>query len=303
MREASTGLIYELLREDRRVMALTADGRNGIYERIRDEFPENYVDYGIAESNMIASAAGLAAAGKIPFVFGASTFLAMRAFEFIRNDVCIANQNVKMIGIFCGLCRGSWGATHQGTEELALLRGLPNLTVITPATPIEAREAVRFAYKHQGPVYLRLEASGEREYLDETNNFKPGKGICLRNGKDGTIITMGSIAGEALEVAEELSGRGKEIRVISLSTLLPVDEEMVLSAAQETGRIVTLEEHSRFGGLGSTVAEILAENGCAVGFRRLGLEGCAHGCGDREFMRNENGIGRKALLEALEGLF
>lgn len=302
MREACTELIYELSKIDNRVMALTADGRNGVYERIRKEMPKQYIDYGIAEENMIASAAGLATAGKIPFVFGTSTFLAMRGFEFLRNAVCLGNKNVKLIGIFCGLCRGSWGATHQGTEEYGLLRGLPNLTVITPATPIEAREATRYAYEHEGPVYIRLEASGEPEYLKTDYQFQPGHGVVLRKGDAATVITMGSIAAEALEVAEEFAKRGVEIRVISMATLLPADEEMILSAADETGAIITLEEHNRYGGLGSSVAEVLAENGRGIPFRRLGLQGCAVGCGDRDFMRNENGIGKSALLNSLESV-
>lgn len=299
MREASTEIVYQLAKSDKRVLALTADGRNAVYERIQCDFPSQYIDYGIAESNMIASAAGLASCGKIPFIFGASTFLAMRAFEFIRNDICIPNHNVKLIGIFCGLSRGSWGATHQGTEDLSILRALPNLTVITPATPIEAREATKYAYRHNGPVYLRLEASGEPEMLEEGYSYSPEKAVLLNDGDDGTVITMGSIAGEALEAARRLNKNGKNIRVISVSCLKPMDQETVIRAGNETGAIVTLEEQSKYGGLGSAVAEVLSENGCRGKLVRLGFDGCARGCGDREFLRKENGIGIDQLVDVL----
>lgn len=299
MREASTEIVYQLAKSDQRVLALTADGRNAVYERIKRDFPRQYIDYGIAESNMMASAAGLAACGKIPFIFGASTFLAMRAFEFIRNDICIPNHNVKMIGIFCGLSRGGWGATHQGTEDLSILRTLPNLTVITPATPIEAREATKYAYRHNGPVYLRLEASGEAEMLEESYTYSPKKAVLLNDGDDATVITMGSIAGEALEAAERLRENGKKIRVISVSCLNPIDRESVIRACNETGAVITLEEQSKYGGLGSAIAEVLSENSCRGKLVRLGLDGCARGCGDREFMRKENGIGIDQLMGIL----
>lgn len=299
MREACTEIVYQLVKSDKRVLALTADGRNAVYERIKDDFPLQYIDYGIAESNMIASAAGLALCGKIPFIFGVSTFLAMRAFEFIRNNICIPNYNVKLIGISCGLSKETWGMTHQGTEDLSILRALPNLTVITPATPIEAREATKYAYRHNGPVYLRLEASGEPELLDESYRYSPEKAVLLNDGNDGTVITIGSIAGEALEAAERLKKNGKNIRVISISCLKPIDRETVIRAGNETGAIITLEEQSKYGGLGSAVAEVLAENGCRGKLVRLGLDGCARGCGDREFLRAENGIGIDRLVDVL----
>lgn len=299
MRESSTKIVYQLVKSDKRVLALAADGGNAIYEKIKRDFPCQYIDYGIAESNMIASAAGLASCGKIPFIFGVSTFLAMRAFEFIRNDICIPNHNAKLIGISCGLSKETWGATHQGTEDLSILRTLPNLTVITPATPIEAREATKYAYHHNGPVYLRLEASGEPEMLEESYCYSPEKAVLLNDGNDGTVITMGSIAAEALEAADRLRKNGKSIRVISISCLKPMDQEIVIRAGNETGTVITLEEQSKYGGLGSAVAEVLSENGCRGKLVRLGLDGCARGCGDREFLRNENGIGTDQLVDVL----
>ena len=297
MREASTNLVYEFVKNDARVMALTADGRNGVYERIRAEFPAQYMDYGIAEANMVSSAAGLAAGGMIPFLFGTTNFIAMRAFEFIRNDVAIPNYNVKFLGIFSGLSRGGWGATHQGTEEVALLRCLPNLVVITPATPIEAREATRFAYEHDGSVYIRLEASGEPEYLPEDYTFAVGKGQEIRAGHDVTLITMGAILDAAIQAAEEAKQRGLSVRVLNMPTLKPIDADLIKAAAKETKGILTMEEHAVEGGLGSTVAEVLAEAGIATRFCRLGLHGCAKGCGNREAMREINGLASENIME------
>ena len=293
MREASTHLIYDLAKKDTRVMALTADGRNAAYERIKDELPNQYVDYGIAEQNMVASAAGMASCGKIPFIFGTSTFLAMRAFEFIRNDVCIPNMNVKFIGIFSGLSRPAWGATHQGTEELALLRCLPNIQVITPSTPIMAREATRWAYEHKGPVYIRLEASGETEHYDDSYRFIPGKAHELMpvEGKtDITLITMGAIADSAINLVNKLSEEGIRCQIIDMPTVKPIDRDIICQYIEEESVIVTIEEHSRYGGLGSAVAEVIAESGKGTRFCRIGLEGCAHGCGSRESVRKANKI-------------
>lgn len=290
MRTASTGIVYELVKKDKRVLALCADGGNDVYQMIRKDFPQQYIDYGIAEENMVASAAGLASCDKIPFVFGTTNFIAMRAFEFIRNDVALPNHNVKFLGIFSNLARGGWGPTHQGTEEIALLRCLPNLLVITPATPIEAREATKFAYRHKGAVYIRLEASNETEYYDENYVFQLGKGYVISKGDDFTIITMGGILSEAVQIAEGLVSCGLTIRVINMPMVKPVDEEIILTAAQETKGIITLEEHSIYGGLGSAVAEVLAENGISTKFARMGLHGCAIGCGNRDEIRELNGI-------------
>ncbi len=299
MRTASTEIVYELVKQDKRVIAICADSRNDVFERIRDEYPAHYVDYGIAESNMVASAAGLASCGKIPFIFGTSNFIAMRAFEFIRNDVALANLNVKFIGIFSGLARGGWGPTHQGTEELALLRCLPNLLTVTPATPIAAREATKFAYIHQGPVYIRLEASGEIEFYTDEYHFQMGEGNVLNEGNDVTIVTIGSILAEAMQIARELEENGIGVRVIDMPMINPIDQRLLISAAQETKGIIALEEHSIYGGLGSAVAEVLAENEIKTRFVRMGLHGCAVGCGNREEIRELNGISKEDVIQQI----
>jgi transketolase len=300
MRNASTQVVYDLIKRDKNVMALTADNRNEIWDQIRQEYPTQYVDYGIAESNMVASAAGLASCGKIPFLYTITNFMSMRAFEFIRNDVCIANQNVKFLGRSSGLVSSSMGPTHQGTEELALLRGLPNLLVFSPATPIEARQMTLEAYRYEGPVYIRLEGYNEPELYDEAFHFEIGRGTILRKGTDITIIGMGSILNEALQAARQLAVQADiQVRVIDMPVTRPIDTDLILQAMRETRGIITLEEHSIYGGLGSAVAEAMAENCSHVPLYRMGLDGCAHGCGNREVMRRVNGIGLDDLLKAV----
>lgn len=297
MRNVSTEVVLQLLREDKNVLAVTADNGNEIYDQIRREYPAQYLDFGIAECNMVAASAGLAAAGKIPFLYAVTNFMSMRAYEFLRNIVCEPKYNVKFLGRSAGVVTGTYGMTHQGTEDLALLRTLPNLLTITPATPIEAREATRFAYRHKGPVYIRLEGRNEPELYDDGYEFVPGKGTVLREGQDMTVISIGSIVNEALRAAEKLSDEGLTLRVINMTTILPIDRTLIVLAARETGGILTLEEHGIQGGLGSAVAEVLAESGVSVRFRRMGLSGFARGCGNRDEMREINGLTAKEIAE------
>ena len=299
MRNASTQVVYELVKKDRRVLAISSDSRNDIYNKIRLEYPNQYLEYGIAEANVIASAAGLASCGKIPFIYSITNFLSMRAFEFIRNDVCIGNQNVKFLGRCAGLVSSNMGPTHQGTEDIALLRTLPNLIVITPATPIEAKEATKFAYIHSGPVYIRLEGFGEAENFDESYRFELGRGKVLRDGDDVAVIATGSIFNEAIDVAVALEREGISVAVIDMPTVKPIDEDLIKKLGNETRGIITLEEHSIYGGLGSAVAEVLAENGINTQFRRIGLRGCAVGCGSRAAMREMNGLSPEHLLKTI----
>ena len=290
MRNSSTKTVLQLLQEDSNVIAVTADNGNEIYEQIRREHPKQYIDFGIAECNMVAASAGLAAAGKIPFLYAVTNFMSMRAYEFLRNLVCEPKYNVKLLGRSASMVTGTYGMTHQGTEDVTLLRTLPNLLTITPATPIEAREATLFAYRHKGPVYIRLEAANEPELYGEDYRFVAGQGHVLRDGGDATVISMGSVVNEALKAAEKLAPDGVRLRIINMPMVNPIDRDLIIAAAKETGHIITLEEHSIHGGLGSAVAEVLAESGTAVSFRRMGLNGCAKGCGNREAMREINGL-------------
>lgn len=297
MRNAATRVVYDLVRKDKRVMALTADNRNEIYDKIRSEYPRQYIDYGIAESNMIASAAGMATCGKIPFLYTITNFMSMRALEFIRNDVCIGNRNVKFLGRSSGLVSSNMGPTHQGTEELAYLRTMPNMLVITPATPIEAREATKFAYGHNGPVYIRLEGYNETELFNDSYRFNIAKGQLIRYGNDVTIISTGSVIGEAMQAAEILEKENIGVRVINMPMVKPLDENLIDNALNETRMMITLEEHSIYGGLGSAVAEYIAEKGVSTKFARMGLDCIADGCGTRLDIRERNHLSSYDIIE------
>ncbi len=300
MRNSCTKVVYDLVEQDKRVLAVTADNRNEIFDRIRNDYPNQYIEYGIAEENMVASCAGLSTCGYIPFLYTITDFMSMHAFEFIRNDVCIGKRNVKFLGRSSGLVSSNMGPTHQGTEELALLRTLPNMITITPATPIEAREATRFAYEHDGPVYIRLEGYNEPELLDEDYKFDGDGGIiCLRKGADLSVFAMGSIINEALSVADELENEnGLSIEVINIPVVKPIREDQIVNVATRTQKVITLEEHSIYGGLGSVVSEILFRNRVVCSFKMMGLDGCAIGCGSRDEMRSINHISRDDLKQA-----
>lgn len=297
MRNRSTQVVYDLVRQDKKVLAVTADNRNEIYDKIRTEYPAQYIEYGIAEENMVASCAGLASCGFIPFLYTITNFMSMHAFEFIRNDVCVGNRNVKFLGRSCGLVSSSMGVTHQGIDELGLFRSLPNMIVITPATPIEAQEATLFAYQHDGPVYIRLEGFNEPELFDEMYSFDVGKGSVVRNGSDVTIIAMGSVINEAIAAAEEAMLEGVSVEIIDMPTVKPIDADLIIDRAGKRNAIITLEEHSIYGGLGTAVAEVLATHNIRTRLFFLGLDGFPKGCGNRAHMRNANGLDSQAVYK------
>jgi len=295
--------IFDLARGDSRVLTLVADIRTQVHEKLMTELPHQYIDYGIAESNMVASAAGLASCGKIPFLFTFENFLALRALEFIRNDVCAANLGVKLIGRSAGLTSSFLGLTHQATETLAVLRVMPNLRVVTPASPKEAAAATRFAYNHDGPVFLRVEGYNSPEIYDDEPHFEYGRGVTVRHGSDVTIITMGTIIQEAIRAAKLLHEESNlSLRIINIHSVKPIDEHIILSAAMETRAILVLEEHSIFGGLGSVVAEVIAENGVQVPFKRMGLSDFCRGCGSIEGIRELNNLTAKDIVKAVNSL-
>lgn len=222
--------------------------------------PERFIDCGIAEGNMMGVAAGLAAAGMVPFASSFAMFAAGRAYEQVRNSIGYPHLNVKIGASHAGISVGEDGATHQCNEDIALMRSIPDMAVICPADDIEARAAVRAAYEYDGPVYMRFGRLAVPVINDRTDyKFEFGKGIALREGKDVTIIATGLPVCNCLEAAEKLAADGIEAKVINIHTIKPLDEELVVKAARETGKVVTVEEHSVIGGLGSAVCDVLAE--------------------------------------------
>ncbi|MFA5385303.1 MAG: transketolase family protein [Eubacteriales bacterium] len=234
-------------------------------------FPNRFFDMGVAEANMLGTAAGLAASGKIPFCSTFAVFAVGRAFDQLRNSICYPMLNVKIGASHAGISVGEDGASHQSIEDIALTRVLPNLTVIVPADAAETKKAVLAAVKIKGPVYLRLGRLAVPALHEDDFVFEPGKAITMREGSSATIIAAGLMMAEALAAANELANEGLEVRVVNMHTIKPLDAEAVIRAAQETKAIVTAEEHSIIGGLGSAVAEVVCEH-CPIPVYRVGIK-------------------------------
>lgn len=297
MRTAYLDALYNLALNDKRVYALISDNGAIVYDKYRKDLAAQYLNLGISEANMLGMAAGMASCGKIPFAYTIGAFLAYRAFEFIRNDICLQKQNVKIIGTGAGEVYSALGPTHHSTEDLGGLRALPNLTVICPASPLEVKKATIAAYQYNGPVYLRLGTNREPEIYNQDYSFRIGKGIVVKDGRDITLIGMGSIVKDILDAAELLQKEGIYARVINMHTLKPLDKEIILQAAEETSRIITIEDHSIIGGLGSAVAEVVAESGQGISFRRIGLQDFSKGYGTYVQVKEMNGIGLKRIYD------
>lgn len=237
----------------------------------KKEFPERHIDCGIAECNMMGVAAGLAATGKVPFASSFAMFSAGRAFEQVRNAVGYPHLNVKIGATHAGISVGEDGATHQCNEDIALMRTIPGMVIINPSDYVEAKAAVRAAYEYVGPCYLRFGRLAVPVINDNSDyKFEIGKAVTLREGKDVTIIASGLTVSTSLEAAEMLAKDGIEAKVINMHTIKPTDKEAIINAAKETGKIVTVEEHSVIGGLGSAVCDVLSEN-YPVKVKKIGI--------------------------------
>ena len=281
-RDSYGNALAQLGTEHPEVVVLDADlaaaTKTGIFKKA---YPERFIDCGIAESNMIGVAAGLAAAGKVPFASSFAMFAAGRAFEQIRNSVGYPHLNVKIGATHAGISVGEDGATHQCNEDIALMRTIPGMTVIVPSEEVDAKAAVRAALDMNGPVYLRFGRAAVPVINDKPDyKFEIGKGVVLKEGKDVTIIATGICVDSALGAAEKLAADGIDAEVINIHTIKPLDEELVLASAKKTGKVVTVEEHSVIGGLGSAVCDVLSEKAptkvCKIGmYDRFGESGPA----------------------------
>ncbi|MCI9441479.1 MAG: transketolase family protein [Ruminococcus sp.] len=258
-RESYGNALAELGKEHEDIVVLDADlaaaTKTGVFKKA---FPERHIDCGIAECNMIGVAAGLSTTGKVPFASSFAMFAAGRAFEQVRNSIGYPKLNVKIGATHAGISVGEDGASHQCNEDIALMRTIPGMVVLSPSDDVEAKAAVRAAYEHQGPVYMRFGRLAVPVINDGPDyKFELGKGVVLREGKDVAIITTGLPVANCLEAAEKLAADGIEAKVINIHTIKPLDEELVAAAAKETGNVVTVEEHSVIGGLGSAVCDVL----------------------------------------------
>lgn len=247
---------------------LSASTKTAVFAKA---FPDRFFDTGIAEGNMMSVAAGLAASGKIPFASTFAVFGAGRAYEQIRNSICYPNLNVKVAVTHAGLTVGEDGATHQMLEDIALMRALPNMTVVVPADAAETAQVIRWAASYQGPVYIRMGRAKVEDVISPDAEFVPGKSTTLADGSDVTLMACGIMTQQALQAAKMLAEKGISARVINMSSIKPIDEAAIVKAAKETGAIVTCEEHTVMGGLGSAVAEVVVRH-CPVPMAMVGTE-------------------------------
>ena len=294
--------LYKIAQNDPRVMLLLADSGSGYDGLFQEQLPKQIFDFGIAEENMVAAAAGMASCGKIPFVYTAGAFLAYRSMEFIRDDVCLQKRNVKLIGMGTGFAWSTLGATHHTTEDLGVLRSMPNLCVLSPSTPKLAGDCVLFAYEHEGPVYIRLGMGGERELYSDIV-FNVSQNIVAREGTDILILSTGVILSSVLNAANRLSALGFSVEVMDVISIFPFDEIGLLKAAQGKKVIFTVEEHNVIGGIGSAVAEILTEKQFYIPLFRIGLQKMfAQGYGTHDEVRKQNGLDADGIFERITSI-
>ena len=304
MRNAYISALHQLSKTNENILALVADNGTIVYDKYREDFPDRFINFGISEANMDSVAAGLASCGKIPFAYTISNFLTFRAYEQIRNDVCMQKMNVKIVGIGVGFVYSYLGPTHHGTEDIAVMRVLPEMTIFSPSDPSETVKATNAAAQLVGPVYLRLTTGGTPKIYEDDYEFEVGKGVTLRDGSDIAIIATGSIVHEVVQAANELEKLGISVRLINIHTIKPIDREIIIKAARETQVILTVEEHSITGGLGSCVAEVLGEENCIFrSFKRLGLNDVfAQGYGNYQEMKALNGLSKDDIVREVNDL-
>lgn len=263
------------------------------------EFPERFFDMGIAEQDMIATAAGFATCGKIPFASTFAVFATGRVYDQIRNSICYPNLNVKIGATHAGITVGEDGATHQMLEDINLMRGLPNMTVISPADDAESKWAVNEAAKINGPVYIRFGRASTPAIYDENTKFEFGKAIMHGEGTDATVFATGIMVAEALKAQEALREEGINVRVVDIHTIKPIDDEMIVKCAKETKKLISIEEHSVIGGLGTAISEILTEK-CPAKLVRIGMKDCFGKSGSAGELLKYYGLTAKEIIEEVK---
>ncbi len=302
MRNAFLKELFELAKKDQRIVLIVGDLGFGVVNPFMEQLPSQFLNAGVAEQNMTGMAAGMALSGKIAFTYSIGNFPTMRCLEHVRNDVCYHNADVKIVTVGGGFAYGAMGATHHAIEDLAVMRALPGMTVVAPGDPVEAQAATRAITEYHGPCYLRLGKAGEPVVHQSEIHFELGKAIHMREGRDATLICTGGILQSAVRTAQRLSEEGIETRLLSMHTLKPLDTEAVLAAARETRAIFTLEEHSILGGLGSAVAEVLAEADIPrIPFKRIGVPPAfSPHIGSQEYMLERHGLTPESIAKAVE---
>ncbi len=301
MRKIFNETLLKIAEKDERIHMVLADIGYGEIEGFARRFPDRYYNCGVMEQNMTGVACGIAMEGNIAITYSIANFPTLRCLEQIRNDVCYHNANVKIVIIGGGVSYGPLGISHHSTEDIAILRALPNLLVVAPCDPQEAEAATYAMIEHDGPVYYRCGYKGEKDIHHRPFHFELGKAITVEDGDDCTIIFAGPIGLEAQKAVEAVCEQGIHCRLISMHTIKPIDKDAILRAARETGRIITVEEHNLSGGLGSAVAEVLADEGCLnIRFKRMALPDVnVHEVGSQQWLRELYHLGAADIAEEI----
>lgn len=302
MRAAFINTLFEKAIQDERIVLMVGDLGFGVVTPFMEKLPKQFINAGVAEQNMTGLAAGMAMSGKIVFTYSIANFPVLRCLEQIRNDVCYHNVNVRIVSVGGGMAYGAVGPSHHATEDIAVMRALPNMMVVCPGDPLEAKLATQALIDHHGPAYLRLGRSGEPSiYGTSLPSFELGKAIVVREGKDIAFISTGGMLPHALAAAEQLQRIGLDAWIISMHTVKPLDEAMVLEIANTVEGIFTLEDHSVIGGLGSAVAEVIAEKGIYPRvFRRIGLQGSFSSVvGDQAYLHHYYGLDAEGIAKTV----
>lgn len=288
MRNTFINCLIQQARVDEQIFVITPDLGFSILEPFAAEFPDRFLNVGIAEQNAIGIAAGLALSGKSVYVYSLIPFVTMRCFEQVRVDVAYMNTNVRLVGVGAGLSYGSAGATHHAIEDIAIMRALPNMTVCCPGDPLEVRELMKRSFEHTGPMYLRLGKNGEPAIHPESIHIDIGQSIQVTVGHDLALITTSNMLEQGQKWVDEWSKQGKSVCLISMPTIKPLDKTIILNLIERKIPIITLEEHNIIGGLGSAVAEVIAESGKSIKFRRIGIPDVySHYVGNQRFLREQ----------------
>lgn len=302
MRSIFNKVLLDIAKKDKRIYMVLADIGYGEIEPFRDTFPERFFNCGVAEQNMTGVACGIAMEGNIAITYSIANFPTLRCLEQIRNDVCYHDANVKIVIIGGGLAYGPLGISHQATEDIAIMRALPNMVVFCPGDFAEAEAGVRAMIKHHGPFYYRCGYKREPAIHKGKIDFKLGRAIQVRQGSDATVIFCGTIGNQVMPAVEQLAAQGIQCRVLSMHTVKPIDRKAIVKAARETGAIVTVEEHQANGGLGGAVAEVLCDEGVAPKkFKRFALPD-EYVCkvGTHEWLLDKYGLSTRALVPQIK---
>jgi transketolase len=301
LRDAFVAAISELAAADGRIMLLTGDLGFGVLTEFEKRFPRQYLNVGVAEQNMLGLATGLALEGRVVFAYSIANFPTLRCLEQIRNDACYHDANVKIVSVGAGFSYGALGISHHATEDVSIVRALPNICIVSPGDLWEAYEATKAVATWPGTVLLRLDKSHAPATNRPGEAFHLGRARLVRDGQDATIATMGGILGEVLRAADVLAEDGIRCRILSFSTIKPLDTEALIAAVAETGSIFTVEEHTVEGGFGGAVAEIVLEMGCVPrSFYRIGLrDGFSSVVGSQQYLRSVYGLDARAIAQTV----